>query len=42
MDILHLEIEKKKMEGTGYHSSNKKTDKKSETARQFQSALMRR
>lgn len=37
-----FEDDNKKMEGTGYHSSNKKTDKKSETARQFQSALMRR
>lgn len=37
-----FEEDNKKMEGTGYHGTNKKIDKKSEMARQFQSALMRR
>ncbi len=37
-----FEEENKKIEGTGYYSTNRKTDKKSEAAKQFQAALMRR
>ena len=37
-----FEEDNKKIEGTGYNATNKKVDRKSETARQFQSALMRR
>ena len=37
-----FEEENKKIEGTGYYSTNKKVDKKSEAAKQFQTALMRR
>jgi len=37
-----IQNENKKIEGTGYQSTNKKVDKKSDIAKQFEQALMRR
>lgn len=39
---LFEEEENKRIEGRGYNSSNRESNKKSEMARQFESALMRR
>ena len=40
--LFEAESENKKIEGTGYQSTNKKADKKSDIAKQFEQALMRR
>jgi len=40
--LFEEQNENKKIEGTGYQSTNKKVDKKSDIAKQFEQALMRR
>ena len=40
--LFEEQRKKKKIEGTGYQSTNKKADKKSDIAKQFEQALMRR
>lgn len=40
--LFEEQNENKKIEGTGYQSTNKKADKKSDIAKQFEQALMRR
>ena len=41
-EVPYLFEEEERIEGTGYYGTNRRMDSKSEVARQFQAALMRR